>query len=360
MFNGVYPLISLHLGALLVSALLFIPQHWIRWGWLWYLQILLTEWIAIPLTLSILFFILNPSTIWLFFAILFYLKKRRHHLFFENVTPSFNSKLLRRDFGVTNILWNLVPFKRPLKNETWHAPDNSGLKHLKFSVENSRTVCIHIHGGAWKSGDAQQLSFISHFFIGRNIEMLSINYEKYPKKKLKDIVDLAEETFLSIYKNYDHHTKFILYGRSAGAHLALMLSARHPSKIDRVVALYPVTDLKDLAEHADPKDLLGTPQWLQDVIGGSLKDKEELYAELSPTLAISKPFPPVLIVHGENDPVVTSRQSDILYERLVLQKIPVFYLKFSKGTHGFDALWNGLSMQTFRKILDSFLKKSFL
>jgi acetyl esterase/lipase len=174
---------------------------------------------------------------------------------------------------------------------------------------------------------------------------------------LNEIVRSVEETFQMICTTYGPQQKFTLYGRSAGGHLALMLAARWPDRIEKVVSLYPVTDLCSLSENSNDQDILKTKTWLKDVVGGTLQEKYSYYQQLSPTENLQTRFPPTLLVQGVNDPIVTFQQSDLLFQKLGQTNASAVYLRFSKGTHGFDALWNGLSMNTFRKVLGAFLNK---
>lgn len=92
-------------------------------------------------------------------------------------------------------------------------------------------------------------------------------------------------------------------GHSAGGHLALWL-AGEPVPVDRVVGLAPVADLRaaaaaGLGRHA-----------VRDLLGGSPVERAEVYDAADPaTRFASRPTCEVLIVHGEDDPVVPADNS---------------------------------------------------
>jgi len=351
-----YFLVAINALALAWCSIIFIPTRWIRWGWLWYLQILVTEWIALSLALSILHVLVSPWLLWFPIVIIFYIFQRTQ-IFKEH--PSDNSQGLQDLSWPTSLVKNIWPFHRSVKCVPWSSKTtfmHNG--HLRFPTsETPEQLCIHIHGGAWKHGDARQLSFISRLFNQLQTEVISINYKKYPQDNLSRIISSVEETFLEIYASESPNKKVVLYGRSAGAHLALMLAAKFSNKIERVIALYPVTDLSSLVAESSPNDLLKTPQWIREVTGDS-PDNLKLYAQLSPAKLLHPEMPPILAVHGDNDPVVNIQQSDLLFREAERKGLDITYLRFKFATHGFDALWNGLSMQIFRRVLKQFLRKS--
>lgn len=353
MFDDIYALIIVNFIALMWSAVLFMPPKWIRWGWLWALQILITEWIFLSIVVSLLVIYIAPSTVWFMGVLLFYLSKGKYSL-----QSSGRFSIVNRD-GPLKVLKaiakNAFPFRVRPQSIEW-SPSGEHLRHLRFPRSNHKSVCIHIHGGAWIHGDARQLTSVVRFFYENETEVVSINYPKYPSLFLPEIIRSVEQTFLAICSEYGPNRKFILYGRSAGGYLALRLATRFPEKIERVVALYPVTDFQSLEVRSSDKDILKTRSWIRSIVGGSSGQKQGLYAQLSLIGSIKAAIPPILIVHGVNDPVVTIQQSDLCYKTMAEQGVPITYLRFKVGTHGFDALWEGFSMQTFKRALSEFLK----
>lgn len=347
----------LHVIGLLFCLILFMSPRWIRWGWLWYVQILLTEWLSLSLVLGCFGAYFYPETLWFLGALGIYLYKRSSHLEVCGIeskeSQNLNSALKPSWRG---LLKNLIPFKRTPKAERWKMSSGENhLEHLKFSCSERRGVCLHFHGGAWRSGDVTQLAFIADFFKDHQIEMISVAYPKYPTQNLNEIVCSTQDALRWIFAAYDPQQKFILYGRSAGGHLALLMANYFPERIDKVIALYPVTDLVSLYELSNPQDLLKTPEWLKQVIGKDLFEDKPLYEKLSPRPAEGVVAPSVLLVHGANDPVISVQQSDLYFQNCVALQRPVAYLRFKFATHGFDALWNGLSMRTFRRVLAEFI-----
>lgn len=344
MFESICPVV--HIIALGWCFLLFAPAKMIRWGWLWYAQILATEWGFATVLLAIVLEFVDPYAVW-FMGVAFYYIQSRSYQFYSHDISLPASSGMQKWSQVFESAW---PFSRSPKGEVYQLPAED-LSHLKFSPTSAGKVCIHIHGGAWIHGSADQLTYLADVLKYHDYETISLNYKKHPEYLLPEIMTSVEETFKRICTAYGPQQKFLLYGRSAGGHLALMLAAKFPAQVQAVVALYPVTDFPSLEESATDSDILKTKSWIRNLFLG----KENLKAAMSPVQVCTAEMPRTLLVHGTNDPVVNIQQSDLLYSTLHELKVPVSYFRLSKGTHGFDGLAEGLSMQTFKKVLAKFI-----
>jgi acetyl esterase/lipase len=114
-------------------------------------------------------------------------------------------------------------------------------------------------------------------------------------------------------------TTTTVIGHSAGGHLALWLANR-PHRIDRVVGLAPVGDLRAAA-----RDQLGRSA-TQALLGGEPAEVPEAYAASDPATRMdTRPLCEVVIVHGEDDDVVPIGNSEGLAARhpfVELRRLP--------------------------------------
>ena len=92
----------------------------------------------------------------------------------------------------------------------------------------------------------------------------------------------------------------VVIGGSAGGFCALHLLLRHPELFSCGVALYPVTDLADLD---------ATTHRFERHYNRSLVGPVERYGERSPITAAATLARPLLLLHGDADPVVSVAQS---------------------------------------------------
>ncbi len=107
--------LSVHFLALIHCALFYLPRQWIRWGWVWYLQILVTEWLFLSLMLGLFYAYISPFAIWFIISICIFLCKRRFQIFDSKTN---NSIHLKHELAPKKLLLNCIPWtNRPKYNE---------------------------------------------------------------------------------------------------------------------------------------------------------------------------------------------------------------------------------------------------
>ena len=149
----------------------------------------------------------------------------------------------------------------------------------------------------------------------------------------------------------------MLYGRSAGAHLALLTAYADGGVpgVRGVVALYPPTDLVWSWEHPTPERILDTPTTLSEFMAGALSERREAYVAASPLSQVGPGAPPTLLVHGVRDELVWHEQSERLAAVLETHGVPHVLLSLPWATHGCEANLSGPSGQLLRATLEPFL-----
>ncbi len=118
--------------------------------------------------------------------------------------------------------------------------------------------------------------------------------------------------------------KLALAGASAGGHLALMSMVneepgdpnaadplmRHSTRVKCVVAFFPPTDFLRW-ENDQPVDYSREPHLMfsDGLQGHSKEEQDAMAARLSPARHVKPGLPPLLLIHGDADPVVPLNQS---------------------------------------------------
>lgn len=162
-----------------------------------------------------------------------------------------------------------------------------------------------------------------------------------------------------------------IWGTSSGGHMASLVGVTdgvekflsddnrgHSSKVKAVVDFFGPTDFLRMADfpsamnHNDPK----SPESV--VIGGPIQDPENRpkVEEYNPItyVAADKTFPPFLIMHGDEDPLVPFNQSMLLYEALRDAKHDVTFYKLAGAGHGTRFFTPG-PLKIVREFLDEHL-----
>ncbi|MBW4890659.1 alpha/beta hydrolase [Mucilaginibacter sp. HMF5004] len=219
---------------------------------------------------------------------------------------------------------------------------------------------IMVHGGSWSSGDSQQLPDLNWYLAGKGYQVASINYRMAPKYQTPAPVEDIENAikYLSAHAvelNIDT-TKFVLLGRSAGAQIALLAAytLQNPH-IKGVIDFYGPADM--VWGYSIPSNplIMDSRKVMRNYIGGTYEVVPQKFKACSPLEFVNRQSVPTLIIHGENDVLVSREHSRRLDLRLEEYGIPHYWLKLPWATHGFDFNLNGPGGQLSTYAVETFL-----
>ncbi len=252
-------------------------------------------------------------------------------------------------------------------------------------------IIVFIHGGGWMRGskDEGTNEKVVMLLATYGYSVFNIDYRLSPSEPLThnikrphehptilEMVSDVKSAITFVLKNgtqYKGDTENIfLFGRSAGAHLALLTAfsfdesffdecnenfSLDNSPITGVIAFYPITDMEDLDEFYDALNPLRLA--LVRGTGGIEEEKLNLYELFSPIKYVTKDnaskLPPIFLAAGKFDRIVDVYQSEELSEELDKLAIPNVYLELPWANHAFDLLLSGPGGQLVIKYMTQFL-----
>jgi len=251
------------------------------------------------------------------------------------------------------------PYQRPVYSQI----ENQELRLDFYQPANSlkpAPCVIVIHGGSWRSGDSQQLAPLNSHLAARGYAVASINYRLTPRWRFpaanEDVV--AAFNFLKTHADSLHldPQRFVLLGRSAGGHLALLAAyTLHDPAIRGVVSFYGPTDLHWSYAHPGNPLVIDTHNILRAFLGGNPQDVPAIYDAASPLRFVNSSTPPTLLIHGGRDELVSIRHSERLAESLAQNQVPHFLLHLPWATHGADFNFSGPFGQISTYAIEQFL-----
>lgn len=215
----------------------------------------------------------------------------------------------------------------------------------------SKAPCVVvIHGGSWAGGDSKQLPDLNYYLSGKGYHVAAINYRLAPKYKSPAPVEDTKDAIRYLKENAEKlnidTSNFILFGRSAGAQIALVAAFTfHDPAIKGVISYYGPADMVWGARIKSNKLVLNTDQVFTDYLGGLIDQVPEKYHEASAFDFASSGVPPTLLIHGPNDALVSYGHSVRLDKKLTEQKVPHYFLNLPWATHGCDYSISGPSGQ---------------
>jgi dipeptidyl aminopeptidase/acylaminoacyl peptidase len=135
--------------------------------------------------------------------------------------------------------------------------------------------------------------------------------ERWGELDVSDVADVVRHAHAS---GLATPARTVMIGGSAGGFTVLNVARHHPDLVAAAVVAYPVADLADLAERSHrferhyTRTLVGEPPPAPEV--------DERARDRSPTWFADRIRTPLLVLHGEDDPVVPVGQSRVLVERI--------------------------------------------
>jgi len=225
---------------------------------------------------------------------------------------------------------------------------------LKLDVWQAKTkepvpTVIYYHGGGWFFGDRTGALPYLMPWLARGWNVVNVEYRMSGTALAPAAVEDARCALRWVYRNAKQFHldtgRIIVTGHSSGGHLALMAAmltedagldnncpsdpnyAEPPLKVSAVVDWYGPADIGDLLTGADRKTY--AVAWL-----GSQQNRREVARRVSPLTYVRAGLPPILIIHGESDPVVPYSQSQHLHAELDKANVPNELYTVPDGGHG--------------------------
>lgn len=221
--------------------------------------------------------------------------------------------------------------------------------YASASKEKSPCVIV-IHSGSWSSGDNKEFPELNSYLANRGYNVAAINYRLAPEYKSPSQVEDVATVISQLKANADAFNvdtnNFVLLGRSAGGQIALCAAytLRDPS-IKGVISYYAPCDMVWGAKITGNKLVLDTDKVFEDYLGGGYDQFADKYYESSAVQHVTPHSPPTLIIHGDNDCMVSYTHSVHLDSALTANNVGHYFLNLPGATHACDYNISGPSGQ---------------
>jgi acetyl esterase/lipase len=223
-----------------------------------------------------------------------------------------------------------------------------------------------VHGGAWRSGDKNQLFFVAGRLVRAGYTCVAINYRLAPEHKFPAQV---EDCKAAVRWMREHAAQYKIdpnriagWGYSAGAHLVSMLGTTdksHGLEGPTATADSPSTRLQAVVAGGTPCDFRTMPELgdgLAFWLGARRSEKPEVYKQASPMVYVSDDDPPFFFYHAVNDELVPLESAQAMQAALEQAGVAAELYEIEKGNHIGGAL-NGAAIIKGTEFLDRVLKK---
>lgn len=267
-------------------------------------------------------------------------------------------------FSPVKMIFGINAKKVSYKTITYDPANLLTLDFYPSTTPGNRPCVIVVHGGSWAGGDSQQLPELNSVLAKAGYHVATINYRLAPEYKfpapIEDVKTAmnflrANAANLSIDTN-----NFALIGRSAGGQIVLSAAyTLNDTSIKGVISFYGPADM--VWGYANPTNplVLNSRKVMEQYLGGTYTEVPQQYRLSSATETI-RPVP-ILLIHGENDPLVSHLHGIRLGKKLDSLNIKYYSLYLPWATHGFDYTLNGpagqLSTWSVLRFLEGILQR---
>ena len=259
-------------------------------------------------------------------------------------------------------------------------------KNLQFSVylptkknENNGASIVVIHGGSWNAGEKDDFLQWNSWLAANGFTVFDIDYRLAPQPNYLTATADVKCAVLQIKQRREEFNispdRIALFGRSAGAHLALLAaySADDPhlppscaekkqnENVRAVVSFYAPVDLIWAFDNTANDYVIDGQKKLANFLGGNPHNSNEIrerFILASPTTHVSAKSPPTLLVHGGHDQLVRSENMQFLDAKLNENKIPHKTIFIPYAQHGFDYNFHGWGSQIIKPVMLDFFSKN--
>jgi acetyl esterase/lipase len=212
-------------------------------------------------------------------------------------------------------------------------------------------LIVWVHGGAWRSGSRKDMPLGG--LVRRGFAVASVDYRLSPVARFPaQVHDIkAAIRFLrKREKDYGYDAgRIAVAGNSAGGHLAALVGVTNgntelegtvgedrsqKSDVQAVISLYGMSNLTTILAQSTPHGLEVRVPALQLLLGGQPQDVPDLARLASPVFHVDATDPPLLLIHGDQDPQAPVNQSLELQGRYEALHLPHRLVVLHGSGHG--------------------------
>lgn len=241
---------------------------------------------------------------------------------------------------------HVPPSVASIENQQYRAGDKDAYADIFYpeGTNGALPAVVWVHGGAWLSGNKDDVDDYMKILAARGFTTVSINYSLAPEKEYPTQIRQVNDALAYLTKNADQlhidPDKLFLAGDSAGANIAAQVAVvttnpGHAAEVGLTPALTPGQlngvllncGIYKMEALASPNPSLGKLIGWGDretvwAYSGTRNFSDPVIKQMSPYYHVTKDFPAAFITGGNADPL-TDVQSKSLAEELERLGVPV-------------------------------------
>ena len=218
-------------------------------------------------------------------------------------------------------------------------------------------LLVWVHGGAWRSGTKERVPMV---FVEHGIATASLDFRLSTEARFPAAVQDIKAAIRFLRANaseYRYRTdRIAISGSSSGGHLAALVGVTnghtalegtvgdHPdqsSDVQAIVSYYGASNLTTILAQSTPHGLNVREPALKLLLGALPESAKELAELASPVFHVDRGDPPLLLVHGDQDPQMPINQAHELEGAYKQLGLDVSLDVVHGAAHGGNAFFSG-------------------
>lgn len=247
--------------------------------------------------------------------------------------------------------------------------------HLPAPGNSPAPLIVWVHGGGWRNGSKNEMPLAP--LVARGWAIASVDYRLTPVAPFPaNVHDLkAAIRFLRAHqRQYGFAAdRLAIAGSSAGGHLAALVGVTnaHPelegevgtnrqesSDVHAIVSFYGASNLESILRQSTPFGLGVRIPALQLLFRGQPDEKPALAKLASPVAHVDANDPPLLLIHGDQDPQMPVNQSLELQGAYEKAGLSVRFVPIHGGLHGGKEFYDEKRLALVEQFLAAALRAS--
>jgi acetyl esterase/lipase len=273
--------------------------------------------------------------------------------------------------------WPGAAFSAPFEADIPYATSANGevLKlDLYLPQQAGAPLLVWLHGGGWENGNKSAMPLAP--IIARGFAVASLDFSPASKARFPGQVHeiKAGIRFLrAAASRYGYDASRIgILGASSGAHLAAAVGTSNgsaelegalgdhrdqSSDVQAIVSYFPATNLTTILAQSTPFGLNIREPALLRLLGAPPKEADALAKLASPVFQVDRADPPLLLLHGDQDPQMPINQSHELEGAYQRQGLEVDFVVVHGAAHGGDAFYSAENVERVAAFLSAQLRR---
>jgi acetyl esterase/lipase len=237
----------------------------------------------------------------------------------------------------------------------------------------SPPLIVWVHGGAWRAGSKNNMPLDD--LVEAGYAVASVDYRLSPVAPFPaQIHDIKAAIRFLRAKRTDYGyaiERIAIAGSSAGGHLVALVGTTngHPelegtvgehadlsSDVQATVSYFGASNFMTILKQSTPHGLKVRVPALDLFIGGQPEDIPEVARLASPVFHVDEKDPPLLLLHGDQDPQMPINQSHELHNKYKEAGLTVGFEVVHGAAHGGKSFFDERRHQLVRAFLDEHIR----